>query len=159
MKLAVAMVTAVTALLLSSGAQAAEKAKGAASQRYLVTTTHTPEQCLAALDEMAAKDKKLLARTEWGCVAGDHTGWVLVDDDKAAIARLPEANRATAKAIEVVVFTPQQLQEIHKKVDQKKWPPFGAAPPAELRPPGRTKPASRRAQQERKALRRQAAPS
>ena len=116
-----ALLVGATALV-ASAARAADAPTGGGKKQYLVTTTHTPEQCLTALDELAAKDQKLLAKTEWGCMDGDHTGWVYVKaaSDKEAIAMLPPANRATAKAVMVVVFTPEQLKGIHAKMDQKK---------------------------------------
>ncbi len=110
-------------LLLAGGAQAAEKAsKAEAKKTFLVTTTHTPEQCLAALDEMAAKNKKLLSKVEWGCKSGDHTGYIFLEaaDEKAAVAQLPETNRVNAKAVMVTKFTPEELREIHKMMEQKK---------------------------------------
>lgn len=70
---------------------------------------------------MAAKDKVLLAKMDWGCMSGDHTGYVIVQaaDEKAALAKLPEANRATATAEMVTKFTPEQIKKIHEKMDKK----------------------------------------
>jgi len=97
--------------LVPTGAEA-----GQGKSTFLVTTTHTPEQCLAALDEMGAKNKKLLSQMEWGCKAGDHTGYAFLQaaDGQAAMGMLPEKNRATAKAVKVTKYTPKQLAEIHK---------------------------------------------
>jgi len=93
----------------------ADEQKGGGTRKYLVTTTHTPEQCLAALDEMAQKNAKLLSTVEWGCKSGDHTGYVFItaSSEQEALARLPEANRANAKAEQVTTFTPGQLKKIH----------------------------------------------
>lgn len=109
-------VVALIALSLSVPARAEDK--GGGHNTYLVTTTHTPEQCLAALDEMAAKEPKLLSKMEWGCKSGDHSGYAFVQakDEKAALAQLPEANRAGAKAVAVTKFTPAQLKAIHEKM-------------------------------------------
>jgi hypothetical protein len=109
-------VAALVALSLSVPVRAEDK--GGGNHTYLVTTTHTPEECLAALDEMAAKDPKLLSKMEWGCKSGDHSGYAFVEakDEKAALAQLPEANRATAKAVAVTKFTPAQLKAVHEKM-------------------------------------------
>ncbi len=110
---------AVLSLALSSAARADEHAKsGGDAKTYLVTTTHTPEQCLAALDELAAKDPKMLGKMEWGCMSGDHTGYAFVQakDEKAALEQLPATNRASAKAVAVTKFTPAQLKAIHEKM-------------------------------------------
>ena len=109
-------IVALFTFALPPPARAEEKKGGTGT--YLVTTTHTPEQCLAALDEMASKDPKMLGKMEWGCKSGDHTGYAFVQakDEQAAIAQLPEANRANAKAVAVTKFTPAQLKVIHEKM-------------------------------------------
>jgi len=110
------MKSVISAAVLAGFLLVGDARAASAKHTYLVTTTHTPEQCLAALDEMAAKNKKMLSQVEWGCKGGDHTGYAFVEaaDSKAALAGLPEANRATAKAVEVTKFTPDQLKKIHK---------------------------------------------
>ena len=111
------------ALSLSAGGSArADDHKDSGTKNYLVTTTHTPEQCLAALDEMALKNQQLLSKVEWGCMSGDHTGYVFISakTEQEALAKLPEVNRTTAKAEQVTKFTPQQLKSIHAKMDAKK---------------------------------------
>jgi predicted exporter len=110
--------TVVLALVMSAGRAAlAEEQK-----TFLVTTTHTPQQCLSALDEMAQKNEKLLSTMEWGCKSGDHTGYAFVSarSEQEALAKLPEANRATAKAVPVTKFTPKQLKKIHADMDAAK---------------------------------------
>lgn len=123
MKTPIALSILGALLLLPAGsASAAEKAaKGGGNQTYLVTTTHTPEQCLQALDEMAAKNKKMLGNMEWGCKSGDHTGYAFVKaaSEEQALAQLPETNRATAKAVMVTKFTPEQLAAIHKQMGKQ----------------------------------------
>lgn len=114
--IAVAASLALSLPSLAFAGEGAKPTKGA--QMYLLTTTHTPEQCLAALDEMAAKNAKLLGHMEWGCGAGDHSGYAFVQakDEQAAVAQLPPTNRATAKAVAVTKFTPAQLKAIHEKM-------------------------------------------
>ncbi len=116
--LAVTLAIAVPAAVCAGDEGAAHAGK----KTFLVTTTHTPEKCLAMLDEFAAKDKKMLSKMNWGCKAGDHTGYAFVDaaDEEAALSQLPEGNRANAKATMVTKFTPEQLREIHKKMDASK---------------------------------------
>lgn len=120
MKTAIAL-SILGALLLAGGARAGEKAiKAGGNHTYLVTTTHTPEECLKRLDEMAAKNKKMLGTMEWGCKSGDHTGYAFVQaaSEEQALAQLPEGNRTTAKAVMVTKFTPEQLAAIHKQMGQ-----------------------------------------
>ncbi len=107
---------AVACSLLAAPAAARAEEHGKAT--FLLTSTHTPEQCLSALDTMAAKNQKLLSKMEWGCKSGDHSGYAFVEaaDEKAAIAMLPEEGRANAKATKVTKFTPQMLKDIHKQM-------------------------------------------
>ena len=41
---------------------------------YLIESPHTKEECLQALDDVLARGPEFLARFEWGCMSGDHTG-------------------------------------------------------------------------------------
>jgi hypothetical protein len=92
-------------------------ARATASEHYLIQTTHTPEECVAALSTMAEQDKKLLAKTDWGCLSGDHTGYVVVEaaSEQAARDMLPEKMRASAKVIKVNKFTPKEIASFHQK--------------------------------------------
>jgi hypothetical protein len=111
------------ALVLSGVAVApsfASQDKGAAkggTERFLIISPHTEEQCLAVLDDMAAKEPQILAKTEWGCMAGDHTGYTMVDakDEAAARNLVPSAVRGQAKVIKLNKFTPEQIKSFHKK--------------------------------------------
>lgn len=97
--------------------EAAEDSAKKEAQHFHLTMPHTPQQCLAALDHMSANDKKLFEKTEWGCRYGDHTGYVTITaaDEQAALAMVPEPERANAKAQKVGKFTQKDLEEIHKK--------------------------------------------
>ena len=47
-------------------------------EKFHVGSPHTQEECLRALDELLAKGSDVLASYEWGCMAGDHTGYATV---------------------------------------------------------------------------------
>jgi len=47
--------------------------------KYLIESPHTEEECLQALDETLEKGTDLLAKFDWGCMSGEHTGWAVVD--------------------------------------------------------------------------------
>jgi hypothetical protein len=102
---ALALVTLLAATAIAAGGK----------NRYLVIAPHTPEQCLAALDDIKANDQALLKKIDWGCAAGDHTGYLSVeaDSEEAALKSLPEKSRASARAVKVVKFTPEQIQQFH----------------------------------------------
>lgn len=64
-----------------------------------------------------AKGAKELAKWSWGCMAGNHTGYSMVEaaDETAALATVPEDIRAKAKAYKLVKLTPEQIASFHKK--------------------------------------------
>jgi len=84
------------------------------SGSYLVISPHTAEQCLTALDHLA--DAKALDRVEFGCEAGDHTGYARVDARSAeeALGLVPTAERSGARAIALTKFTPEQIRAYHQ---------------------------------------------
>ena len=88
------------------------------TERFLIISTHTPEQCLKALDEVEAKSPKLLARMDWGCMSGDHTGYVEVNaaNEDAAREMLPESARSSARIIKLNKFTAEQIKQFHAKM-------------------------------------------
>jgi hypothetical protein len=104
-----------SALPTSNAFASDQPAKG---DRYLLIMPHTPAQCLAALDAMEAASPQLLAKTDWGCMAGDHTGYVIVHaaSEQAALAMVPANERAGAKAIKLNKFTPEQIKSFHQKM-------------------------------------------
>jgi hypothetical protein len=85
------------------------------TQRYLVISPHTTEQCLDALDHLV--DTRQLSRFEFGCMHGDHTGYATVEAriPEEALAIVPEAVRGGARAVAVDSFTPEQIQSLHRE--------------------------------------------
>ncbi len=85
-------------------------------QHYLIVSPHTTEECLSALDDVAAKGKDELAKWDWGCADGDHTGYCIVDasSKEAALAMVPQKERAKAKAILINKFSIEQIRAIHE---------------------------------------------
>ena len=105
------LIAAVAFAALLSAAALAEGGKG----KYLLVAPHTAEQCLAALDDINQNGKGVLKKMEWGCMAGDHTGYLTVEaaDEKAALATLPEKTRTGARAVKLVKFSPEQIRRFH----------------------------------------------
>lgn len=89
----------------------------AASSRFLVTDHHTKEECLKALDDVKAVGTKLLSKCDWGCMAGDHTGYVIVEaKDETAVRKLIPASWSGAKIVKLNKFTPEQIESFHKSM-------------------------------------------
>jgi hypothetical protein len=115
-----ALMTVAAALFVSAALPAnAEEAKAASGKgKYLVTTTHTPEECLAAIDEVA-KEKKLLEKAEWGCASGDHTMYLTTtaNSPEDAVKQVPEARRDDAKAVKLMKLDAAQIKKLHAQHD------------------------------------------
>jgi hypothetical protein len=100
-----------------AGSPAATKA-GSEMNTYLVISPHTPENCLATLDAIKAgtSGTEELARWEWGCMSGDHTGYMMVTAPSPgdALKHVPEAERGQAKVIALNKFTAEQIRTFHE---------------------------------------------
>jgi len=110
-----ALLTLSVAVPTGTALAGSMQAKG---DRYLLVMPHTAEQCLKALDAMEASSAQLLAQTDWGCMAGDHTGYVVVHaaSEQAALAMVPASERAQAKAVKLNKFTEAQIKSFHQKM-------------------------------------------
>lgn len=98
-------------LLILGAATASSK-----SFRYLVSVPHTKEECLHALDEINAFGGKLLDRCDFGCMAGDHTTYVVLEaSDEKALQKLLPASWSAAKVVRLNKFTADQIASFHKK--------------------------------------------
>ncbi len=101
---------------LKAGAAANENAKTAKS-KFIIMSSHTPEQCLKALDEVNAQGPKALSKYDWGCMSGDHTGYMEVSaaNEKDALNMVPASMRGSAKVVKLNKFTPVQIKAFHEK--------------------------------------------
>jgi hypothetical protein len=82
---------------------------------YLIESPHTKEECLQALDDVLARGPEFLAKFEWGCMSGEHTGWAVVEAGSEAAARsiVPVLVRSKARIVEVGKITPEQIKSFH----------------------------------------------
>jgi hypothetical protein len=118
MKLAL-WTTTIAALFIAAAAPslaADTTMAGEGKGKYLVTVKHTPEECLARMDEVA-KDKKLLGKAEWGCMSGDHTMYLTTEakSPEDAINKVPEAERKDAKAVKLTKLSEAQIRKLHEE--------------------------------------------
>ncbi len=83
--------------------------------KYLLETPHTKEECLRELDEVLKEGKEVLNEFYWGCGAGDHTGYAIIDaKNKSDVEKLiPNFIRNKAKIVELAKFTPEQIRSFH----------------------------------------------
>jgi hypothetical protein len=84
---------------------------------YLVMLPHTKEECLKTLDEYSSESPKLLSQVDWGCMAGDHTGYIfMMGDNESAVRNMLPANQRKGAKIEMVnKFTKEQIKSFHEK--------------------------------------------
>ena len=80
----------------------------------MVEFKHTPAECLNVLDKIKDKDAKLLDKIEWGCMSGNHTGYMVVnaDNEQDALKGIP--SDLNAKAYKISKFTTKQIADFHK---------------------------------------------
>jgi hypothetical protein len=84
--------------------------------RFLVESPHTAAQCLQALDEVLAQGPDTLAKYDWGCMAGDHRGWAIVEASSESEVRnmIPSLVRGKAKIVKLNKFTAKDIASFHK---------------------------------------------
>ena len=85
--------------------------------KYMIESPHTREECLRALDELLAKGPEVLKKFNFGCKAGDHTGYAIVDvkDSKEARGLVPGFLLSKARIVEVDIFSPEVIKSLHTK--------------------------------------------
>ena len=84
--------------------------------RFLVISPHTAEDCKRALKEVYAAG--YITHFDWGCMDGDHTGWVVLEaaDAKEALMVVPALQRQAARAVKLVKFAPSDVEKMHLKM-------------------------------------------
>ena len=85
--------------------------------KYLVEVPHTSEECLGALDEMLAMGSDILDQYHFGCMAGEHTGWAIVDaeSEPEALEIVPTSLSDKARAVALNKFTAEQIKKFHEE--------------------------------------------
>ena len=85
--------------------------------RFMIESPHTPQECMRAQDEELAMGSDVLAKFDWGCSAGEHKAWAVVETDSESSARnmVPETVRSKAHVVEVSKLTPEQIRKAHEK--------------------------------------------
>ncbi len=58
-----------------------------------------------------------LTQAEWGCEAGEHTAWIIIEAESDADAKLavPPFIRDSALLVRLNKFTPERIQELHEE--------------------------------------------
>jgi hypothetical protein len=83
--------------------------------KYLLHATHDPEECIRLLDSYLQAGAHYLTHAEWGCEAGVHEEWIIVEaeDDAGAALMVPPIIRNQAEVVRLNRFTPDQIRAMH----------------------------------------------
>lgn len=83
--------------------------------RYIIEDTHEEKDCVQLLDAFMHAGAHYLTNAEWGCEAGDHTAWILIEAESDDEARLmvPPVIRNRARLVRLNRFTPEQIRAFH----------------------------------------------
>jgi len=114
------VVAAVVTPFVSRAGSPPASGKGTMKAQYLVTSPHTAEECLKALDDVSAMGT--LPKWQYGCMDGDHTGYLVTTatDATGALATVPAPIRGKAHAVKLHTFTAAQLKEAHAQMSASK---------------------------------------
>lgn len=83
--------------------------------RYLIESPHELKDCARLLQQIKAMG--YLYHFDWGCKAGVHIGWAIIEAESEAQARLavPPLVRLHARIIKLNKFHPEEVDALHEK--------------------------------------------
>jgi len=81
--------------------------------RFLVESPHELEDCVIILQQIKAMG--YLHNFDWGCEAGEHTGWAIVEVENEEQARLvvPPLVRDQAHIVKLTKFSSEKVDSFH----------------------------------------------
>ena len=82
-------------------------------ERFLVESSHSAEECHHVVEQFIFHGH--IRNFDWGCLAGVHTGWAIIEAENEEQASLivPPRLRAQARAVRLSKFTPESMQAEH----------------------------------------------
>ncbi len=83
--------------------------------KYLIHATHEPLECVKFLNSYLQAGSHYLTHAEWGCHAGVHEEWMIVEaeDDAGAALMVPPVLRNQATVVKLNRFTPDDIRAMH----------------------------------------------
>jgi hypothetical protein len=83
--------------------------------RYLIETPHTSQECLILVKQLNAQG--FLWHFDWGCEAGIHSGWAIIEAESGAEARLavPPLVRDRVRIIKLNKFDATTVEYYEKQ--------------------------------------------
>jgi hypothetical protein len=82
--------------------------------RYLIETPHREQDCVNLIQQVNAAG--YLVHFDWGCMAGVHSGWAIIEAENEAQARLavPPLVRGQARVTKLNKFD-ESMPFLHQK--------------------------------------------
>jgi hypothetical protein len=81
--------------------------------RFIIQLPHGADRkaCIRAIQAIEKHGSHLLTNMDWGCKAGVHTGWVIVEVEsrQEALQLVPPEARQTAVVVELNRFTKEEM--------------------------------------------------
>ena len=81
--------------------------------RYLIESPHELKDCARMLQQLKAMG--YLHNFDWGCKAGVHVGWAIIEAESEAQARMavPPLVRDQARILKLNKFSPEEVDSLH----------------------------------------------
>jgi hypothetical protein len=79
----------------------------------MIETPHDAVECLALIEQVRAMG--YLHHFDWGCKAGVHVGWAIIEaeDERQARMVVPSLVSGKARVTPIVHFGPEQARPLH----------------------------------------------
>ena len=81
--------------------------------RFLIESPHELKDCVLVLQQITAMG--YLHNFDWGCEAGVHTGWAIIEAENESQARLavPPLVRRQAHIVKLNKFSEEDVEALH----------------------------------------------
>lgn len=81
--------------------------------RYIVISSHTAEDCRAAVKHFREHHAGFLSHFEWGCYDNDHTAYQMMEAEshEEAMLSVPPLFREKTRVVKLVHFNPKKAED------------------------------------------------
>jgi hypothetical protein len=87
--------------------------------RFLIEVPHEGDKlaCAKVVQVFLSAGSHLLSQSDWGCMDGNHSAWIIVDVDskESALQLIPPVFREQAKIVSLNKFTLEQIDTLMKQ--------------------------------------------
>ena len=89
--------------------------------RFLIELAHEDEHtaCVRALRAIEQYGSHFMTHADWGCKAGFHSGWLIVELDSRddALLMVPPEFRREARIVELNQYTPEEIASLASQLE------------------------------------------